>query len=402
MYADRGTFTGDANSGPASAASVGMGLVTLCIADALKLDGQAEAKVILTLESLNGKTAGFSPPVNRANGFFRHFFDMETGAGSGEYSSIDTGILVAGALFCKTYFRTERRIGELADALYLSIRWERAIADPEGGIYMVMDSLPAAVTRPFNEYMLVGWLARNAAAAGSAAEQAWLNSYGRPEGLPHIRYGGVELLTDHPSHYLPGFTIQFPYYLVHAFAADTAYLRLFRNHAEADRLWFRNQAAGPDYAWGTGAGSNVAGYTADRFDANPFKTVSPQIMAGFLPADPAGIRDDLGKLWESGLGRYAYGGAGARQVLWRFSLANPEWKAASLQGVDFSTEVFGLAAHPNVLGAGWFATYNDFAFPDRPNAVIGKAKRGKETGRNGYPARVDGRRSPVKTRRGAL
>jgi len=52
---------------------------------------------------MNGRTSGFVPARNPQNGFFRHWINMTTGerAWSSEYSSIDTGLLVIGALFSK-------------------------------------------------------------------------------------------------------------------------------------------------------------------------------------------------------------------------------------------------------------------------------------------------------------
>ena len=83
-----------------------MGLVSLTIAHELKILPNAEERTIKTLETMNGLTHGFNPAKNKINGFFRHFIDMKTGerAWNSEYSSIDTAILIAGALFSKTYF----------------------------------------------------------------------------------------------------------------------------------------------------------------------------------------------------------------------------------------------------------------------------------------------------------
>jgi len=65
-------------------------------------------------------------------GFFYHFLDMKTGAryGDSELSTVDTAILLAGALFCQSYFdgpdRDEVEIRNLADSIYRRVDWRWA------------------------------------------------------------------------------------------------------------------------------------------------------------------------------------------------------------------------------------------------------------------------------------
>jgi hypothetical protein len=62
-------------------------------------------------------------------GFFYHFLNMQTGLRQWEceLSSIDTGLLMCGVLFCREYFDRdepgEREIRERADALYRRVEW---------------------------------------------------------------------------------------------------------------------------------------------------------------------------------------------------------------------------------------------------------------------------------------
>ncbi|MFO7607773.1 MAG: glucoamylase family protein [Candidatus Krumholzibacteriia bacterium] len=69
-------------------------------------------------------------------GFFYHFLDMETGArfGTVELSTVDTALLLAGALFCQSYFTgpepAEAEIRALADSLYLRVDWQWASVRP--------------------------------------------------------------------------------------------------------------------------------------------------------------------------------------------------------------------------------------------------------------------------------
>jgi hypothetical protein len=73
--------------------------------------------------------------VSGYQGFFYHFLDMETGRRFGrvELSTIDTALLLAGALTAREYFDApndagERAIRALADSLYLRADWDWARA----------------------------------------------------------------------------------------------------------------------------------------------------------------------------------------------------------------------------------------------------------------------------------
>ncbi|NIP82569.1 MAG: Tat pathway signal protein, partial [Gemmatimonadetes bacterium] len=69
-------------------------------------------------------------------GFFYHFLDMETGDRfeQVELSTIDTALLLAGALFCRQYFDgddlAEAEIRALADSLYRRVDWTWAQPRP--------------------------------------------------------------------------------------------------------------------------------------------------------------------------------------------------------------------------------------------------------------------------------
>ena len=88
-------------------------------------------RVLTTLEFFSNAPQG---PEARGKagykGFFYHFLDMESGErfGTVELSSIDTTLMIAGALFCQTYFDgdhpSEARIRELAENLYRDMDWQ--------------------------------------------------------------------------------------------------------------------------------------------------------------------------------------------------------------------------------------------------------------------------------------
>lgn len=366
VYADAVKFKNPQNH-PCSVASVGMGLVSICIADALDLVTDGDAQAEQTLNAMLGNIPSFSPARNPVNGFFRHWINMKTGdrAWNSEYSSIDSAILVAGALFCKSYFSESGSIAALADALFLSIDWSAAIASiTTGELYMTFleNGTGSLSTRPFNEYMIVAWLAKHDTRSDKRAEALWTHFYETPERLPKKSYADYELLTDNTSHYLSNFVIQFPYYLCHHFSTSPEYLDYLKNAKDADKQWFQDNTDAADYIWGSGAGPTPDGYNADSFSNNAAKIASPHIIAGFLPIFPEGLAD-LEALWNEGLGVYQIPDAEKTKLLWRIRISKPEWRADAVAGVDWSTMVFGLAAHPDLLGISFFEKHNQFTFP---------------------------------------
>ncbi|MBN2411157.1 T9SS type A sorting domain-containing protein [candidate division KSB1 bacterium] len=371
VYSDKLEFNNGAIS-VCSIASIGMGLVSLCIADSLGYSQDAENNIIETLEAMLGyeKRNGFNPARNMNNGFFCHFIDMNDGhrIWDSEYSSIDTGILVSGALFCKTYFPDNNKIRILADSLYLSIDWISAIADPvTGDLYMTFNESGTgeAKTKPFNEYMIVAWLAKNDFRDDGRAITSWNNSYGNISGLPTKKYDQYTLLTDNPGSFVSSFVIQFPYYLCHYFRKNSDYLFYLESAMSADKRWWRDNTDAPDYIWGLGAGEVPGGgYHADRINDNPNLICSPHIIAGFIPVDTL-CYNNLAQLWDNSSGVYELPTTLAPKILWRFRYNNPSQQAVFVQGVDYSTMVFGLAGHPSLLGTAFFDDNTNFEFPKK-------------------------------------
>jgi hypothetical protein len=357
-YADAVKFS-DPQDVPCSIASVGMGLVSLCIADRLGIAPDARQQVLVTLHTMLGMTEGFQPARN-AYGFYRHWIDIRTGARAwdSEFSTIDTGILTAGALFCKNYFPLSTEIRFLADSLFRSIDWHHAIKDPETGeIFMTFDPTGNGQepTRPFNEYMIVAWLAKHESRSNQQAERLWDKWYADPSALPKSVYDGIEVLTDNPPNFLSSFVIQSPYYLCHPFTIGDGYNHYFKNQMLADREWWRKNTDAPDYAWGNGAGPDVSGYFADKIGDNPGEICSPQVIAGFIPTDSTCL-NDLREIVDAGLGGYALPDSEGTPITWRFRHPDPGWRADAVAGVDWSGMVFGLAAH--IFGAEFFADNN--------------------------------------------
>ena len=130
---------------PASIAAVGFALTTYPIAVERKMITRAEA-VRRTLNTLRffwqlpqnehpSQTAGY-------RGFYYHF--LKTGSGLREWncelSTIDTGLLLCGILFCQSYFDgkngSEAEIRSLADSLYRRVDWQWAVNQKKGGLSM--------------------------------------------------------------------------------------------------------------------------------------------------------------------------------------------------------------------------------------------------------------------------
>ncbi len=126
---------------PSSIAAVGFALTASPIAAERGLITRPEAarRVLKTLRFLwtlpqserPGGSAGY-------RGFFYHFVAMDNGhrVWNCELSTIDTGLLMAGALFCQSYFDAdtpgEVQIRALADSLYRRVDWMWAMDGSPG------------------------------------------------------------------------------------------------------------------------------------------------------------------------------------------------------------------------------------------------------------------------------
>ena len=350
---------------PSSIAATGIGLMSLTIADKKGWNDNALEDARLTLRTMTGHTEGFKPDVS-PNGFIRHFIDLETGeqAWDSEYSTIDTAILVTGALFAKKYFN-DPELGVYVDELFNSIDFQDALASLDtGGMYMIMDAdgkgNPNAITLPFNEYIIVAWLAYNQHIdeSDSLAVKMWNKWFKTPENILKKDYQGISLLTDNVNRFLPSFTLLFPYYMVNVFSSSVDYEQYIENAYMADKLWSVN-TGGQSYEWGNGAGNNRStGYHADAINDNEELTVSPHIISGFIPINPSG-RDDLLALYKNNKGVYQLP-SNDKEILWRYSRVYTDWESDSIQAIDYSTFLFGLAAQDKDLGMNFFKDNNDF------------------------------------------
>jgi len=125
---------------------------------------QGSARTLITLKFFHDAPQG---PESRGRsgfrGFFYHFLDMQNGSRyrNTELSTIDTALLISGALTSAAYFDssdpTEVKIRTLADDLYRKVDWNWASHD-DGGVAMGWNPETGLMQKSwlgFNEGMLI-------------------------------------------------------------------------------------------------------------------------------------------------------------------------------------------------------------------------------------------------------
>ena len=117
---------------PSSIAATGFALAAYPVGVERRFVSRSEAakRTLATLRFFWNSPQGTQPDATGFKGFYYHFLDMETGrrAWKCELSTIDTVLLLAGALAAAAYFdRSEEvEIRDLADALYRRADWRWA------------------------------------------------------------------------------------------------------------------------------------------------------------------------------------------------------------------------------------------------------------------------------------
>jgi hypothetical protein len=121
----------------ASIAAIGLGLAAYPVGVVQAFISREEAvdRVLTTLRFFWNSSQGKEPDATGYKGFYYHFLHMDTGrrAWECELSTIDSAILLAGALAAATYFdkptEQEHEIRRLADDLYRRADWKWALND---------------------------------------------------------------------------------------------------------------------------------------------------------------------------------------------------------------------------------------------------------------------------------
>jgi hypothetical protein len=122
---DRASVDGGIGNSPSSVAATGFALTAWCIADSRgwMRPGDALRRVRHTLRTLVQKHS-------HERGWFYHFVDAATGTRvwQSEASTIDTALLLQGALFAREYLR-DHEVNALVDWIYARIDWRWAMDD---------------------------------------------------------------------------------------------------------------------------------------------------------------------------------------------------------------------------------------------------------------------------------
>lgn len=362
-----------------SSAGMGMGLVSEAIAAELGIQTREEGaeRVRFTLEQVVS-----SWPREPDHGFMQHFTNRQLQILS-EYSTIDTTILALGAIFAGNYFGGEA--SALASALVASVKWEDAIKGPDSPrIFSKVNKKNfvgemRGTIYPYNEYYMVAYMANMTTAPGSNASihfATYMGNEGAPPGdgihaYPlTINYGGYDLLTDQRNVFMSSFIPQFNYYLTRGCQTNPFQLQLLNNWLMADRLFWSNTLPanstiwGVDVAgrvWGAGAGPAPSGYGVERIDDSKDLVISAAIMAGFLPAADAELREEMNSelewLYTNDVCTYPVTqGGSTSKILWRCSVRLPTWRSPSVDSIDFSTFILGYST--NFLPADFYQTYS--------------------------------------------
>ncbi|MBS2210275.1 T9SS type A sorting domain-containing protein [Carboxylicivirga mesophila] len=382
-----------------SVANIGMGLMSLCVGHAMGWEPTAEEKVIQTLKAVSGQVPGFNLP-RTAKGCYIHFYDINTGAARGSnWSPIDTDLMLGGALFARNYFKDNTEIYELATNLYNTTDHSVFVGDVDKGqiaLGMYEDGTPNGNwTVPFNEYMIVAWFAKNQANdENSPAHKLWMKHYENPSNLKHAVYNGkdgdFEVASPSLARFTSMFTFMFNHNFVNHFSSNKAYIDEMRMAMKADSAWWADRSDAGDvdlkalgwqpYEYGTGAGVGApdSKYQVDRIclpenmgtskDQNQNLNVSPHILAGFSPAAPDRVREDLLSMLKDTRKIGQVDVLPGTTILWKYSYSDLDWKPNKVEGVDYSCMFFGLAALPQFLGTDFFNKYNDF-FSEKPSAI---------------------------------
>jgi len=165
----------------ASIAAVGFGLTAYPIGVERHYITRAEARerVLATLR--------FFLHAPNEHGFFYHFLDMNSGAraSDSEVSTVDTALLLAGMLFCQSYFDTQHprevQIRKLVDEIYRRVDWTWAQPRPPvvALAWTPESGFSGIDWQGYNEAMLVYLLALGSPthAIGPQAWTTWTSTY---------------------------------------------------------------------------------------------------------------------------------------------------------------------------------------------------------------------------------
>ena len=199
LVADRAATDGSNYSLHGSSAACGFGLTSHAIAAQYEWAPREEIqqRVRTMLHSLCNLAA-------HEKGFVYHFFDIKTGKRMlrSEASSVDTALMIAGAMSASVAFQDDSEIGALADELYGRVQWNWLLGE-NGCLHM--GYLPEIGILPhqwdhFSEHLILNLLAIGAP-TNSIPPSCW-DAWRRE---PVLNFHGEEYLS-----YPPLFVHQYP------------------------------------------------------------------------------------------------------------------------------------------------------------------------------------------------
>ena len=254
---DRGPAHGGQRHKISSIASTGFGLAAMCVADhrgwrnSADIRGRVRTTLRFTLRE-----------VPHEHGFLYHFIDTESGkrVWNCELSSIDTCLLLCGALTCRTYF-PDSEIQDLATQLYERVDWPWMM---NGGNTLSMGWFPdkGFLKARWNSYceLMMLYLLGMASPTHPIPKETW-DAWERPD----FEFQGVHYIGAHA----PLFTHQYSHAWFDFRGKRDRFGDYFRNSiiaTKVHKLWCIGLSGRfPDYSenlWGITASDSAHGYTA--------------------------------------------------------------------------------------------------------------------------------------------
>ncbi len=343
-----------------SIAVCGLALVAHSLNHELGRSENSEAKVLELLRACNGKVPGINL-ARHSSGLFMHFVNPVTGVGTSEFSTIDTSILISGALIARNTFKSAKIKSE-ADELWNSIDWSKFVVSTDPAMprfYLSgkqIDGIAKGSISMYNEYILLAYYCQKYEDQkyGIKARKHIMPDLYQ---LPRLVFRDRVILSFHIQ---PSFLVQFPFYMSNL-CADEQFFSYTAAQGVADRSVGISRS-GDRSAWGVSPGSTPkSGYSVDNFFANKEGVVRPRIVAGFIPVLPKAA-EDLYLRYKDPENRLnlKFG-----TILPGFVPDNDKWKAWRIPGVDFCSLMFGMAAHHPKLGIRFFEEKTKFSFNSR-------------------------------------
>ena len=243
---------------PSSIAATGFALAAYAVAGSRGWLSQEQSysRILKTLETLKSKAA-------HQKGFFYHFLDAKTGkrVWASEASSIDTALVIAGALLAAQYY-PGTEIEKLANEIYQRVDWKWMM---NGSNFICMGWTPESKFLPYywdsyNELMILQALAIGAPndPIPPKAWEAWL----RPQG----EYNGHKVVYASTGSL---FTYQFSHAYIDFRKLNDQGINFFENSKEATLAnreyslsFARNYKSYSADSWGLSASVGPGGYKA--------------------------------------------------------------------------------------------------------------------------------------------